>query len=534
MKLFLVRHGESEGNVDRGFIAGRTDSRGLTVKGRVQITRTAWQLRKLHFDHLYCSPVARAVESAQILSRLLSVDYTKVPFLEEMSYGDYEGEYFWVNIEKKRADFHRWNTDMDFAFPNGESLRMVSDRVWNGYQDWLAGHDRDKKVNILFVSHDVIISTLLFCLMYGHPDRDATTPSYRKAFVDFVHTIEVPNASVYEIDLHASPLRFRLHEYKTPAVTPTVKSLQFYLGGIAGYTDVSLEEKVTASENMVYHVTNGADAIVKIIREREIVSSERIVLIYAYLESKTEIDAPHVLNYDKSRIFFRDTVLLQDYKPGEDLMQYFSRNTGCSKHLMDQAFTLLKQIHSIPLDDVAEYWYPEDSWHKVHIPWRNFMADEVDFTISQLAVVLPDRGIEMKVRRELEILRRYVASESVKLVPLHGDFSPQNIVLTSDGKLRVLDFERARIGDSLWDYGYFYGWLQRKQPELAEYWDGLIRNTVSDEQFGFYRRFAILFHAWTLRDVLEYKGNPIRAERAEVSRKILLEWAGKTDRPEVE
>lgn len=526
MKLYLVRHGESEGNVDRGYISGRTDTRGLTTKGKAQITRTAWELRGEKFEHVISSPVVRAHETAEILGRLLRAPVTHELFLEEMSYGDYEGEYFWVNLEQKRADFERWSTEFDFAFPNGESLQMVSDRVWKGYTDWVASVDPLSPVNILFVSHDVIISTLLFCLMYGHPSAETATASYKKAFMQFVHNIEVPNGSIYVVDLAASPLRFTLREPESAQVPVESEAIAFYLRGVGGFNDVSLEEKITASENIVYHVSNGSDAIIKIIREREIVSSERIVSIYEYLKKNTDIDAPDVICYDKSRVFFRDTVLLQDYKDGQDQNQHFENRLKCGKDIIERTFALAGRIHSIPVSDVAEFWYPEDAWHKVHIPWSAYIEGELSATLARLPEVLPDEAMRRKIDAELQLLGCYVASEDYKLVPIHGDFAPQNIVVTVNGLLRVLDFERARIGDPLWDLAYYYGWLQRKNRDLGACWDGLVRKSLDAEAFLQYRRFALLFHAWTLRDTLEYASSPLRAEHAKASLNVLqsLDW----------
>lgn len=524
MKLYLVRHGESKGNVDRGYIAGRSDPNGLTTKGKSQIIRTSWELRHTHFKGIYSSPVARAKETAGILGTLMNHPVHHVDFLAEMSYGDFEGTYFWDDMEKKREAFTRWNTDITYAFPNGESLEMVSERVWNGYQTWSATIDAAAAGNILFVSHDAVLSVLLFSLLYGHPHAKDATASYRKAFMDFVHGIEVANGSVFIVDLHANPIKFHRMQWHKPHVPVTEESMRFYLRGLHSGNDISLEEKITASDNKVYHVRNETDQIVKFMQEKEIVSSERIISIYDYLKKNTDIPAPSIELYDKSQAFFEDTVLLQDYLPGKDQNEYLPAEE-CGEWLLEATFKMLGKIHAIPTTQVEKFWYPEDAWHKVHVAWHIYLSDEIDLTLKQLSRVLPDESCRTHVRASLHMLRDYVIGQTAPLKPLHGDFSPQNIIVTPNGELRILDFERARIGDALWDYAYFYGWLQRKFPNSTEYWWGLVTKKFTPTEQEMIQLYTILFHAWTVRDILQYKTNELRARRAEQSRMLLEKWA---------
>ena len=65
MILYVVRHGEAVWNTENR-ICGRTDS-PLTEKGRAQAAALAPHLPKV--DRVLCSPLSRARETAEILTR---------------------------------------------------------------------------------------------------------------------------------------------------------------------------------------------------------------------------------------------------------------------------------------------------------------------------------------------------------------------------------------------------------------------------------------------------------------------------------
>lgn len=88
-KLFIMRHGETLFN-KRGKIQGRCDS-PLTKEGRSQALaiRDYFNKRKIHFDHLYTSPLARAMDTGDLVSQ---APMTRLRNLIEWSFGRMEGE----------------------------------------------------------------------------------------------------------------------------------------------------------------------------------------------------------------------------------------------------------------------------------------------------------------------------------------------------------------------------------------------------------------------------------------------------------
>ena len=82
IRVYLVRHGIALDHEDRGALAD--DDRPLTAKGRVRFRRGARAFARLGEppDFIFTSPLARAVQTAEILAAALKAD--EVLVLEEL------------------------------------------------------------------------------------------------------------------------------------------------------------------------------------------------------------------------------------------------------------------------------------------------------------------------------------------------------------------------------------------------------------------------------------------------------------------
>ena len=65
MKVTFVRHGETDWN-SQGKQQGKADI-PLNEKGLQQAQKTAELLSNMEFDHVYCSPLMRARQTAQVI-----------------------------------------------------------------------------------------------------------------------------------------------------------------------------------------------------------------------------------------------------------------------------------------------------------------------------------------------------------------------------------------------------------------------------------------------------------------------------------
>jgi broad specificity phosphatase PhoE len=90
LNLYFVRHGESEANILH-VISNRGSMHGLTEVGREQVEALAAALEGVRFGRLYTSPLLRAVQTAEILSVALGVDYHTTDALRECDCGVIEG-----------------------------------------------------------------------------------------------------------------------------------------------------------------------------------------------------------------------------------------------------------------------------------------------------------------------------------------------------------------------------------------------------------------------------------------------------------
>jgi len=87
MFLFLIRHGETEGNVQKLFYS-QIDM-PLTDKGRQQAEAIRPVLEKYKFDRVYASDLSRAMETAKLV--LPGCDPIPVPELRECQMGWIDG-----------------------------------------------------------------------------------------------------------------------------------------------------------------------------------------------------------------------------------------------------------------------------------------------------------------------------------------------------------------------------------------------------------------------------------------------------------
>jgi broad specificity phosphatase PhoE len=164
-QLFLIRHGESTGNVEQRF-TGWLDV-PLSAKGVSQASACGKRLASAGpFDVMYSSDLLRAKDTAQGIAKEISFDPSLIQItasLREKSSGVFTGVTF-DDAQKNHPDLfaelmqRRW----DYALPEGESNQQVADRVKIFFEEILDNHLHKK---IIVVSHGVTISHILRYLL---------------------------------------------------------------------------------------------------------------------------------------------------------------------------------------------------------------------------------------------------------------------------------------------------------------------------------------------------------------------------------
>lgn len=163
MKIWLVRHGETEANV-AGLYSGHTPT-PLTEKGQRQALNLGEMLRQVPFDHVLCSELERTERTARLLLGERDIPLTPHPLLNEMFFGDWEMRHHRELEVEDKDNYAAWCADWQHAAPtNGESFPAFSQRV----ADFAAELARYRYQNLLIVSHQGVLS-LLTALLLGMP-----------------------------------------------------------------------------------------------------------------------------------------------------------------------------------------------------------------------------------------------------------------------------------------------------------------------------------------------------------------------------
>ncbi len=150
MKLYLVRHGQSTGNVG-GTLMGQSDHL-LTELGEKQARAAAARLAPFGPMPLHCSDLPRAVATAEHIARAwaepagggrrpaVAASLRPDPRLREIDLGEYEGRP-WQEFEQDEALTAAFAADpYGTPLPGGESLAHLEMRVMAAVADILASH----------------------------------------------------------------------------------------------------------------------------------------------------------------------------------------------------------------------------------------------------------------------------------------------------------------------------------------------------------------------------------------------------------
>jgi 2,3-bisphosphoglycerate-dependent phosphoglycerate mutase len=159
--LVLVRHGESEWNA-KGLWTGWTDV-SLSENGHEEAKKAGEVLKDIHPDVAYTSALKRAQQTLDEIQKVIGSNLipTADKSLNERSYGDYTGKNKWeIKEQVGEEEFQRIRRSWDYPPPNGESLKMVYDRVLPYYQTEIEPKLKEGK-NIIIAAHGNSLRALI-------------------------------------------------------------------------------------------------------------------------------------------------------------------------------------------------------------------------------------------------------------------------------------------------------------------------------------------------------------------------------------
>lgn len=185
MKLYLVRHGETDWNIESK-IQGQTDI-ALNERGRQQAEEFAARIagKDYQVDSIYTSSKRRALETARIIGDALKIEPKVQPGLEEICLGKWEG-YTWKQVKELFWDeYQLWRDNRRYQEPPlGESYQQLLDRLLPAIREIT----QKEKGNVLVVTHSAVIMTLM-SYMYDTP------------FEDMAKNYKTGNAGIVELDV---------------------------------------------------------------------------------------------------------------------------------------------------------------------------------------------------------------------------------------------------------------------------------------------------------------------------------------------
>lgn len=203
---FIMRHGESDHNVQNVMDSKISNKSPLTERGRTVAREQAAFLKDKKIDLIITSPILRTKQTAAIAAEVLGFDKNKIiedKRIIEVQVGVYEGR----SVTEYRSLF-KTNEEYFTKTPEGgENFSDIRRRVGDFIYDLESKYEGK---NILIVSHDSPL-WLLDAVAHGRSLAELTnTPATDSFLTDFISTGEVkaldfkplPHNADYELDLH--------------------------------------------------------------------------------------------------------------------------------------------------------------------------------------------------------------------------------------------------------------------------------------------------------------------------------------------
>jgi 2,3-bisphosphoglycerate-dependent phosphoglycerate mutase len=186
--LYLIRHGENLANITKEF-SHRLIDYSLTPKGILQAQQTGEYFKDRQIDAIYCSPLKRAIETAEIIGQIVGVQPLIMEEFREVNVGALEAlggspENWATHDSIIRAWFEG---QPDRMFPEGENYHMLLERMRAGVLQVLREQENKRSIIVghggifTFTLKDICreVDLAMLIASYGH------------------------NCSITEIEIHA-------------------------------------------------------------------------------------------------------------------------------------------------------------------------------------------------------------------------------------------------------------------------------------------------------------------------------------------
>lgn len=151
--VFLVRHGQTEWNIEKRFQGHKNSS--LTIKGKDQALQVKKNLSRVKIHKAYVSPLQRAKDTINIILDGREIEIIQKNNFKEINLGPWEGK-----TREEMKEFHPdeydhfWNKQDKFFLSGAETYYQLQQRIVAELDDIF---QNDLNKNILIVTHWIAI-----------------------------------------------------------------------------------------------------------------------------------------------------------------------------------------------------------------------------------------------------------------------------------------------------------------------------------------------------------------------------------------
>ena len=165
LKLYIVRHGETEWNVIKRF-QGQLNT-PLTEKGMEKLRKTGKKLENVLFDEVYTSELGRTVASAEIILnenrgyRNKKLELKKLAELNEVYFGVWQG----LTYEEVFLKYPEEGNNYFYNVKNYKAENVEAEKLEDALERFLKGInkilDSHESGNILVVTHGTVLEMFM-------------------------------------------------------------------------------------------------------------------------------------------------------------------------------------------------------------------------------------------------------------------------------------------------------------------------------------------------------------------------------------
>ncbi len=193
MKLFLIRHGESENNLNRHY-SGQCNPE-LTPLGIEQAKAIRPVLEKIKFDAVYSSDLTRALDTC--FTAMPNAKPIITPKLREIAIGDLENRPYYVpkgDNDEFAIELHKNRQSFDYSPYGGENKKDVIKR----FCEFLKELESKPVQNVAAFCHAGLITIVTGYILSANLDRDA---------------IHCPNCNIVVLEFDGNKWRLLVWNY---------------------------------------------------------------------------------------------------------------------------------------------------------------------------------------------------------------------------------------------------------------------------------------------------------------------------------